>query len=78
MSDNKIELPFESLKQRCNKMIIIYLKNDYIYKGILKDIDNYFNIKLSEAILTIDNNTYGYSEVCIRGSSIKYFNFYNN
>lgn len=62
--------PFDILKNKKGAEIIVSLKNDEAYRGILKAFDIHLNIVLDDAVLVVNKNELNIGKVLIRGDNI--------
>ena len=62
--------PFDILRNKTGSEVIVSLKNDEAYRGVLDSFDIHLNLVLSETKLILESKELEVGKILIRGDNI--------
>lgn len=73
--NNKIQKPLNMLQKSTGKNVMVRLKNDIEYHGIMTNVDAYMNVILNDAEEFADGSlSANFGKVIIRGNNVLFIN----
>lgn len=73
--NNRIQKPLNILQKSTGKNVMVRLKNDIEYRGIMTNVDAYMNVILNDAEEFADGSlSANFGKVIIRGNNVLFIN----
>ena len=78
MSQTSSKRPLTALQKNTKKSVIVRLKNDVQYKGMMDNVDSYMNLIMTNAEeLKDDKVIANYGRVIVRGNNVLFIKLEN-
>ena len=78
MSQTSSKRPLTTLQKNTKKSVIVRLKNDVQYKGMMENVDSYMNLIMTNAEeLKDDKVIANYGRVIVRGNNVLFIKLEN-
>ena len=78
MSQTSSKRPLTTLQKNTKKSVIVRLKNDVQYKGMMENIDSYMNLIMTNAEEIKDGKVIAnYGRVIVRGNNVLFIKLEN-
>ncbi len=78
MSQTSSKRPLTTLQKNTKKSVIVRLKNDVQYKGMMDNVDSYMNLIMTNAEeLKDDKVIANYGRVIVRGNNVLFIKLEN-
>ena len=78
MSQTTTKRPLSVLQKSLNKSVIVRLKNEVEYKGIIDSVDSYMNLIMTDAEELHDGKIVGkYGRIILRGNNVIFIKLIN-
>lgn len=78
MSQTSSKRPLTTLQKNTKKSVIVRLKNDVQYKGVMDNVDSYMNLIMTNAEeLKDDKVIANYGRVIVRGNNVLFIKLEN-
>ena len=78
MSQTSSKRPLTTLQKNTKKSVIVRLKNDVQYKGMMENIDSYMNLIMTNAEEIKDDKVIAnYGRVIVRGNNVLFIKLEN-
>ncbi|ADM11217.1 small nuclear D3-like ribonucleoprotein [Encephalitozoon intestinalis ATCC 50506] len=68
-----VTIPLKLLHEAQGFVVTVETNSGDMYRGQMKEVDDYMNIILTDAVVTSNSSCIPRKEVVIRGSSIRFF-----
>ncbi|MCH8996104.1 MAG: U6 snRNA-associated Sm-like protein LSm6 [Nitrosopumilus sp.] len=78
MSQTSSKRPLTTLQKNTKKSVIVRLKNDVQYKGMMENVDSYMNLIMTNAEEIKDGKVIAnYGRVIVRGNNVLFIKLEN-
>ncbi len=78
MSQTSSKRPLTTLQKNTKKSVIVRLKNDVQYKGMMENVDSYMNLIMTNAEEIKDDKVIAnYGRVIVRGNNVLFIKLEN-
>ncbi len=78
MSQTSSKRPLTTLQKNTKKSVVVRLKNDVQYKGMMENVDSYMNLIMTNAEeLKDDKVIANYGRVIVRGNNVLFIKLEN-
>lgn len=78
MSQTSSKRPLTTLQKNIKKSVVVRLKNDVQYKGMMENVDSYMNLIMSNAEEIKDGKVIAnYGRVIVRGNNVLFIKLEN-
>ncbi len=78
MSQTSSKRPLTTLQKNIKKSVVVRLKNDVQYKGMMENVDSYMNLIMTNAEeLKDDKVIANYGRVIVRGNNVLFIKLEN-
>ncbi len=78
MSQTSSKRPLTTLQKNTKKSVVVRLKNDVQYKGMMENVDSYMNLIMTNAEEIKDDKVIAnYGRVIVRGNNVLFIKLEN-